>query len=90
MLVILNPRQNQIQRRHTIQTMQKCLSNMNSGRSMISHWGAPSCLGFADPKCGCFSAKMYAKMKELDPTGGGHMLVAPPGSANDKQYSSNV
>ena len=26
---------------------------------------------------------MYGKTKEMDPVGGGHMLTAPPGSAND-------
>ena len=29
-----------------------------------------------------FLAKMYAKMKEIDPVGGGGAPAAPPGSAN--------
>ena len=36
--------------------------------------------GGIDLQHGCFSAKTYAKMKELDPVGGAP--AAPPGSAN--------
>ena len=39
--------------------------------------------GCADLRRGCFSAKTYAKTKELDPVGGrGCAPAAPPGSAN--------
>ena len=38
--------------------------------------------GGADLRHGHFSAKIYAKTKELDPVGGG-APVAPPRSAND-------
>ena len=44
--------------------------------------GGADLLGGANLQCIHFSAKMYAKMKEIDPVGG-HALVAPPGSAND-------
>ena len=43
--------------------------------------GGAEPLGGANLRCGCFLAKTYAKMKELDPIGG-RTLVAPPGSAN--------
>ena len=39
--------------------------------------------GGADLRRGCFLAKTYGKMKELDPVGGGHAPPAPPGSANE-------
>ena len=56
---------------------------IHSGGSRISHWGV------ADLRHGCFLAKMYVKMKELDPVGGGGcMLVAPPGSTNNT-FNSN-
>ena len=39
--------------------------------------------GGTDLRHGCFSAKTYAKTKELDPVGGGGRApAAPPGSAN--------
>ena len=45
-------------------------SSMNSGRSRISRRGACGPVrGEVDPQCGHFSAKMYAKMKELGPVG---------------------
>ena len=55
-----------------------------SGGSRISCWGGAEPLGGTDLQCGCFSAKMYAKTKELDSIGGGHHIpVVPPlGSAN--------
>ena len=43
----------------------------NSGGSRISHWGG------SNLQCRCFSVKMYAKMKELDPVGGAHTGSAP-------------
>ena len=52
-----------------------------SGRSRISHWGGCRPVGGTDPPCIHFLAKTCAKMKEMDPVGG-HMLAAPPGSAN--------
>ena len=40
-------------------------------------------LGGVDPRCRHFSAKMYAKTKELGPVGGGgHAPGTPPRSAN--------
>ena len=42
--------------------------------------GFPVGGGGADLRCGCFSAKTYAKTKELDPVGGGggaHVGGAP-------------
>ena len=53
-------------------------STITSGGSRISHWG-----GGANLQCIHFSAKMYAKMKEIDPVGGGVHHSAPPGSTND-------
>ena len=44
--------------------------------------GFPVAGGGADLQHGCFSAKTYVKMKELDPVGGGGAPAAPPGSAN--------
>ena len=38
--------------------------------------------GDAGLRHGCFSVKMYAKMKELDPIGGAHASGAPAGFAN--------
>ena len=35
----------------------------------------------------CFSVKMYAKMKELGPIGGGVRPARPPRSANDIFYA---
>ena len=43
--------------------------------------GAPTRWGGADLQHVHFLAKMYAKMKQLDPVGGGHVPAAPPGSA---------
>ena len=41
--------------------------------------GVPSHWRGADLQCGCFSVKTYAKMKELDPVGGGGQApVASP------------
>ena len=53
-------------------------SHMISGRSRISHWGAPSHWGGADLQCGHFLAKMYVKTKELDPVGEVHTGSTPP------------
>ena len=54
-----------------------------SGGSRISHWeGAPSHWGGANLRHGYFLAKMYVKMKELDPVGGAHTGSTPPRSAN--------
>ena len=39
--------------------------------------------GGADLRCIHFSAKMYAKTKEIDPVGEARAGGAPPGSAND-------
>ena len=36
-----------------------------------------------DLRCGCFSPKMYAKMKELGPVGRACARHAPPRSANE-------
>ena len=45
--------------------------------------GVPTHWGGTNLRHVHFLAKMYAKAKEMDPVGGGgHMLVAPPGSAN--------
>ena len=44
--------------------------------------GAPTCWGGANLRCIHFLAKTYAKTKEMDPAGG-HVPVAPPGSATD-------
>ena len=46
--------------------------------------GADPLEGGANLRCVHFLAKTYAKTKEIDPDGGGHMPAAPPGSANDK------
>ena len=43
---------------------------------VLTHWGG------ADFQRVHILAKKYAKMKEIDPVGGGHMPAAPPGSAN--------
>ena len=40
--------------------------------------GVPSRLGGANLQRGYFLAKMYAKMKELDPVGGGRAPAVPP------------
>ena len=57
-----------------------------SGGSRISRWGggggAEPFGGGANLQRGYFSAKMYAKMKELDPVGGGTRRRRPPRSAN--------
>ena len=39
--------------------------------------GGAEPLGGTDLRCGCFSAKTYAKMKELDPVGGACASGAP-------------
>ena len=52
-----------------------------SGGSRISHWGAPTHWGGANLRHVHFLAKMYAKIKEIDPVGGA-CAMAPPGSAN--------
>ena len=51
----------------------------SSGGSRISRWGGG---GGADLRRLCFSAKTYAKTKELDSVWGECMPTAPPGSAN--------
>ena len=57
--------------------------NWCSGGSRISRWwGAPTrWWGGANLQRVHFSAKTYAKTKEMDPVGG-RALAAPPGSAN--------
>ena len=55
-----------------------------SGGSRISHWGSTDPLGGGtNLQCIHFSAKTYAKTKEMDPFGGAHAGGAPPGSTND-------
>ena len=44
-------------------------------RGVWTHWGG------VDPQCRHFFAKMYVKMKELDPVGG-RAPGTPPRSAN--------
>ena len=58
--------------------------DLNSGGSRISHRGGVDPLGGVDPRCGHFSVKMYMKMKELGPVGGGVRPARPrpPRSAN--------
>ena len=48
------------------------------GGGALTRWGG------ADPGRVHFLAKMYAKMKEMDPVGGGggHAPAVPPGSTN--------
>ena len=53
--------------------------------------------GGVDAQCGHFLVKMYVKMKELGPIGGGMHLAHPSRSANDtvtgtnwKRYISNL
>ena len=54
-----------------------------SSGSRISHWGGADPLGGgADLRRVHFSAKMYVKMKEIDPVGGGMCRWHPAGSAN--------
>ena len=65
------------------------LTEVFSNRGRRNQWriqdfplGGADLLGWGtDLQCVHFSAKTYAKMKEMDPVGGGAM-VAPPGSAN--------
>ena len=52
--------------------------------------GGTDLLGGANLRCVHFSAKTYAKMKEMDPVGGGHALVVPPGSANVKSCEASA
>ena len=40
--------------------------------------GFPVGGGGTNLRCIHFLAKMYVKMKEIDPVGGGHMLAVPP------------
>ena len=57
-----------------------------SGGSRISRWGGAEPLeGGADLRRGCFSAKTYAKMKELDPVGGGGRPPDPPMYLHNKK-----
>ena len=49
-----------------------------SGGSRISCRGGVHPLGGVDLRCGCFSVKMYVKMKELGPIGGGVRPARPP------------
>ena len=46
------------------------------GGGVLTHWGGTNLQRIH------FSVKTYAKMKEMDPVGGGHVPQAPPGSAN--------
>ena len=47
--------------------------------------------GGANLRRGHFLGKMYAKMKELDPVGGGGArAAAPPRSANDKDLGAHL
>ena len=59
-----------------------------SGGSRISRWGVPSRWGGANLRRGYFSAKMYAKTKELDPVGGRVPAAPPPRSANGSVQST--
>ena len=62
-----------------------------SGGSRIScsgGGGGVDPLGGVDPQCGCFSVKMYVKMKELGPIGGGMCLPRPPRSTNADDSNS--
>ena len=49
-----------------------------SGRSRISCGGPAPIRGGVDLRRRCFSVKMYAKMKELGPIGGGVRPARPP------------
>ena len=51
--------------------------------------GTPSRWGGANLRCGYFLAKMYAKMKELDPVGGACQWH-PTRSANELEYLTIV
>ena len=52
--------------------------------------GAPTRWGATDLQCVHFLAKTYAKTKEIDPVGGGHMLAAPPGSASEYTHIERI
>ena len=54
----------------------KC--KQTSDRSRISHRGHAPIRGGMDLQCGHFLVKMYAKMKELGPIGGGMCPACPP------------
>ena len=49
-----------------------------SGGSRISRWGGADPLGGANLRHVHFSAKTYAKTKEIDPVGEAHAGDAPP------------
>ena len=51
--------------------------SLRSGGSRISHGGHGPARGRMDLRPGCFLAKMYAKMKEFGPIGGGMHLARP-------------
>ena len=51
--------------------------------------GLQAVWGVLTPNVGAFQQKCMQN-ERIGSHGGGHMLVVPPGSANDKQYSSNV
>ena len=59
----------------------KIYEKLVSGRSRISHWGALTRWGGTNLQRIHFSAKTYAKTKEIDPVVGRAPAV-PPGSAN--------
>ena len=54
---------------HNCETSSQDIRTDYSCGSRISCWGAPTCWGGTNLRCIHFSAKMYVKMKELDPVG---------------------
>ena len=52
--------------------------------------GAPTRWGDTDLRHIHFSAKTYAKTKEMDPVGGARAGGAPPGSANASLHSTEL
>ena len=53
--------------------------------------GAPTHWGDANLQRVHFLVKTYAKTKEIDPVGGGHMPAAPPpGSTNERGIKGSV
>ena len=69
----------------TVQIETACIVTFTVADPGLPVGGRRAIGGGADLRHGCFLAKTYAKMKELDPVGGGggRMPAAPPGSASD-------